>query len=158
MFSFICLFVIHKILKEFMKIVWRKHNLIISSVGSGHPDQYSYEIPHENLSEWENLSEIPHENLSEWENLTEKIISTKRKHYFKLRILFSSSDFPCRIYSNFFYDSFVFGEVTSSHFFRVNTSTKQFLFRSNYTLKAPTLLRSSFSRTVASFRQLFLSE
>ena len=33
-----------------MKIVWRKHNLMISfSVGSGHPGKYSYEIPHEYL-------------------------------------------------------------------------------------------------------------
>ena len=31
-----------------MKIVRHKHNLMISYlVGSGHPDKYSYEIPHE---------------------------------------------------------------------------------------------------------------
>ena len=48
------------------------HNLIVSSVGSGHPDQYSYEIPYEYLSGWENLSD--------------KIISPKRKHYFLYRI------------------------------------------------------------------------
>ena len=30
-----------------MKIVWSKHNLVISSsVGSGHPGKYAYEIPH----------------------------------------------------------------------------------------------------------------
>ena len=40
-----------------MKIVWHKHNLIISSsAGSGHPGKYSYEIPYEYLSEWGNLS------------------------------------------------------------------------------------------------------
>ena len=50
-------------------------NLIISSVGSGHPNQYSYEIPHEYLSGWKDLSE--------------KI--TRRKHYF-----------PYHICSNFF--------------------------------------------------------
>ena len=33
-----------------MKIVWHKHNLMISlSVDSGHPGKYSYEIPHEYL-------------------------------------------------------------------------------------------------------------
>ena len=37
-----------------------------SLVGSGHPDKYSYEISHEHLSEWGNLSE--------------KIISIKRNH------------------------------------------------------------------------------
>ena len=40
-----------------MKIVWRKHNLIISaSVGSGHHNKYSYEIPHEYLLERGSLS------------------------------------------------------------------------------------------------------
>ena len=35
---------------KFMKIVWHKHNLMISlSVDSGHPDKYSHEIPHEYL-------------------------------------------------------------------------------------------------------------
>ena len=30
-----------------MKIVWSKHNLVISSsLGSGHPGKYAYEIPH----------------------------------------------------------------------------------------------------------------
>ena len=30
-----------------MKVVWHKHNLIISSsVGSSHPDKYSFEISH----------------------------------------------------------------------------------------------------------------
>ena len=37
-----------------------------SLVGSGHPDKYSYEISHEHLSEWGNLSG--------------KIISIKRNH------------------------------------------------------------------------------
>ena len=67
---FFCLWYIQFL--KFTKIVWYKHNLIISSVGSDHPDQYSYEIPHEYLSGWENLSE--------------KIISIKHKHYFPYRI------------------------------------------------------------------------
>ena len=34
-----------------MEIVWQKYNLIISSsVGSGHHDKYSYEIPYAYLS------------------------------------------------------------------------------------------------------------
>ena len=50
-----------------MKIVLYKPNLIIpSSVSYGHPNKYSYEIPHEYLSGWENISE--------------KIIIVKRNH------------------------------------------------------------------------------
>ena len=52
--------------------MWHKDNLIISLFGSGHPDQYSYEIPHE--------------YLPRWENLLEKIIRTKREHYFPYRM------------------------------------------------------------------------
>ena len=40
--------------------------MISSSVGSGYPGKDSYEIPHENLSGWANLSE--------------KIISIKHNH------------------------------------------------------------------------------
>ena len=58
-----------------MKIVWNKHNLIISFlVGSGHHDKYLYEIPYENLSQWENRSE--------------RIISIKRNHLFNLGLFF----------------------------------------------------------------------
>ena len=40
-----------------MKIIWYKHNLMISSsVGSGHPGKYSLEIPHKCLPGWGNLS------------------------------------------------------------------------------------------------------
>ena len=50
-----------------MKKVWYKHNIIIClSVSSGHFDKYSYEVSHE--------------YLSGWENLTGKIISIKRNH------------------------------------------------------------------------------
>ena len=39
-----------------MKIVWHKHNLVISSsVDSKHRGKYSYEIPHEYLSAWGSL-------------------------------------------------------------------------------------------------------
>ena len=49
-------------------------------------------------------------------------------------------------YLRLFQDSFVFGETTSSHFFRVTTSTQQLLFRSSYFFRAYLLLlRSSFS-------------
>ena len=54
-------------LLKFMKIVWHKHNLMISSsFGSGHPIKYSYEIHHEYLSGWGNYSK--------------KTISIKRNH------------------------------------------------------------------------------
>ena len=50
-----------------MKIVWDKYNLIISSLlGSGHPDKYSYKIPHE--------------YVSEIGKLFGKIVSVKRTH------------------------------------------------------------------------------
>ena len=50
-----------------MKLVWHKHNLIISSsVGSGHHEKYSYEISYEYLLGKGSLSE--------------KIISIKRHH------------------------------------------------------------------------------
>ena len=40
-----------------MKIVLHKYNLMTSSsVGSGHPGKYSYEILHEYLSGWGNFS------------------------------------------------------------------------------------------------------
>ena len=98
---------------KFIKIVWLKHNLIISSIVSSHPDQYLYEIPHEYLSGRENLSE--------------KIISAELKRYF-----------PYCICSNVFKDSFIFGETTSSQFFRVTTSTQQLLFRSSYFVRTAT--------------------
>ena len=44
--------------------------MVSSSVSSGHPDKYSYEIPQE--------------NLLGWGNLLERIISIKRNHYSNL--------------------------------------------------------------------------
>ena len=39
-------------LQKLINIVWHKYNLIISSsVGSGDPDKYLYEILHEHLPE-----------------------------------------------------------------------------------------------------------
>ena len=50
-----------------MKIVLHKHDLMISSsVSSGHPDKYPYEILHEDLSGWGDISG--------------KIIPIKRSH------------------------------------------------------------------------------
>ena len=67
---FSCLW--YKQLKNFRRY-YDTNNLVISSlVGSGHPDKYSYEIPHEYLSVWGNLSG--------------KIISIKGNHYFHLVI------------------------------------------------------------------------
>ena len=51
-----------------------------------------------------------------------------------------------------FQDSFIFGEATSSHFFRVTASTQQLLFRGSYFLRAAAFLRSS---VVISLQQLF---
>ena len=109
--SFCCLK--HIQFSKFIKIIWHKYNLIISSIVSGHPDQYLYEIPHEYLSGREKPSE--------------KIISAELKRYF-----------PYCICSNVFKDSFIFGETTSSQFFRVTTSTQQLLFRSSYFVRTAT--------------------
>ena len=56
-----------------------------------------------------------------------------------------------------FQDCFIFGEATSSHFFRV-TSTQKLLFGSSYFFRAATFLRSSFFRTVTFSQQLVFSE
>ena len=63
--KFFCLYYIQ--LTKLLKIVWHKHDLVISSlVGFGHPDKYSYEITHE--------------YLLGWGNLPGKIISIRRNH------------------------------------------------------------------------------
>ena len=53
-----------------------------------------------------------------------------------------------------FQDSFIFGEATSSHFFRVTISTQQLLSRSSYFFRTAAFLRSSFFITVI-FSQIF---
>ena len=52
-----------------------------------------------------------------------------------------------------FQDNFVFGEATSSHFFRVTISTQQLLFRSSYFFRTAAFF--SFFRTVTFSQQLF---
>ena len=78
---------------------------------------------------------------------TLNIISTKRKRYF-----------PYRICSNFFQDNLIFGEATSSHFFRVTTSTNSYFFGATISSEQLLFLRSYFSRTIPSLRQLLFSE
>ena len=52
-----------------------------------------------------------------------------------------------------FQDNFIFGEATSSHFFRVTTLTQQLHFRSTYFFRTATFL--SFFRAVTFSQQLF---
>ena len=52
-----------------------------------------------------------------------------------------------------FQDSFILGEATSSHFFRVTTSTQQSLFRSSYFFRTAAFF--SFFRTVTFSQELF---
>ena len=74
-------------------MVWHKHDLVIFSlIVSGYLYMYSCEFPHEYLSGWENLSG--------------KAISIKY-------------NFPFSQISQLFQDSFIFGEATSPHFFKV---------------------------------------
>ena len=95
-----------------MKIVWHKHNVMISSfVGSGHPVKCSYEIPL-NTYQSEGTSRVFGGFFS------------------------SNGDFFSPICCDFFQNSFNFGEATSSHFFRVSTSTQQLLLRSSYFFRA----------------------
>ena len=54
---------------------------------------------------------------------------TSRDFFSKWRFLFSHM---LRLFQN----SFISGEVTYSHFFRVTTSTRQLLFRSSYFFRA----------------------
>ena len=54
-----------------------------------------------------------------------------------------------------FQDNFILGEATSSHFFRVTTSTQQLLSRSSYFFRTAAFLRSSFFRTVTFSQLLF---
>ena len=54
-----------------------------------------------------------------------------------------------------FQDGFIFGEATSSHFFKVTTSAQQLFFRSSYFFRAATILRSSFFKTITFSQQLF---
>ena len=114
---FFCLWYIQFL--KFTKIVWYKHNLIISSVGSDHPDQYSYVIPHKYLSGWENLSE--------------KIISTKHKHYFLIAYVLTFFLFLQSIY---FFGGVLFPEQSllcgsyffqNSYFFRAKFLPSSFL-------------------------------
>ena len=74
--------------------------MISSSVGSGHPEKYSYEMPHEYLPGWGNLS----------------------GKYFQLNVITSLIwDFFQMVIS-------LLGKATYSHFLRVITSTQQLLF------------------------------
>ena len=97
---------------NFMKIVWHKHNVMISSfVGSGHPVKCSYEIP---------LNTYQSEGTS-------RVFGVF--FFFKWQFLFSHM---LRLFQN----SFNFGEATSSHFSRVSTLTQQLLLRSSYFFRA----------------------
>ena len=52
-----------------------------------------------------------------------------------------------------FQDNFILGEATSSHFFRVTTSTQQLLFRGSYFFRTAAVF--SFFRTVTFSQELF---
>ena len=67
-------------------------------------------------------------------------------------IFFFKWRFPVSHTLLLFQDSFIFGEATSSNFFRV---TQHLLFWSGYVYKAAAFYRSSFFRTITSSQQLF---
>ena len=104
--------------------------MISSSVGSGHPGKYSYEIPHEYLSGRVNLSG--------------KIISIKHNHQSNLGFFQIAISLLRRALF-----------LAFSHFFRVTTSTQQLLSWSSYFFRPAAFLRSSSSRTVTFSQLLF---
>ena len=150
-----------------MKIVWRKHNLISSSVGSGHLGKYLYEIPHEYLKGWGNLSG--------------KIISVKRNHWSNLVSFFLNSDFSPRICCHFFRttlfwvklllpifsellprhkllfrDSYFFRAAAFFSFFRKVTFSQGLFFHNSFFFWAKLLQSRHFLRIRSSLRQLLL--
>ena len=66
--------------------------------------------------------------------------------------------YPFLHIQRFFQDSFIFGEATSSHFFRVTASTQPLLFWNRYVFWAAAFVRSSVFERVVSLQQLFFSE
>ena len=121
-----------------MKILWHKHSLMISSsVGSA---QYSWGISYEYLTGWGNLSR--------------KIISIKRNHYSNLVFFFFQVAISLLARVATYQENFIFGEATSSHFFRVTTSTEQLYFRSSYFFRAAAFF--SFFRTATFSKQVVL--
>ena len=84
-----------------------------------------------------------------------KIISIKHNHWFNLGFFVSKWRFPFSHIYRLFQDSFIFGEATSSHSFRVTASTQQLLFRKSYFLRAAAFLRSSVFERIISLQQLF---
>ena len=118
--------------KQLMKMVWHKHNLIISSsVGSGHLNKYSYEIPH----------------------LTYQGEGTCREKEFQSNIMtsliwdsFSKWRFPLSHIMPLFKNSIISREATSSYFFRVTIFTQQLLFRSSYFFRAAAFYEELLSR------------
>ena len=123
---------------KFMKIVWRKHNLMIFfSVGSGHPGKIHMRF---------SMNTKKGEETSWW----------------KLRViagliwfLFSNSDFSSRICCHFF-KTLCFGRIYFFTLFQITPSTQQLLIRGSYFFKTAAVF--SFFRTVTLSQELFLSE
>ena len=70
-------------------------------------------------------------------------------------LFFSNSDFPLSPSHmlSLFQDNFILREATSSHFFRVTTSTQQLLFRDSYFFRTAAFF--PFFRTVTFLQELF---
>ena len=67
--------------------------------------------------------------------------------------LFLKKRFPFSHMLPLFQDNFILVEATSSHFFRVTTSTQQLLFRGSYFFRTAAVF--SFFRTVTFSQELF---
>ena len=140
-----------------------------------HPNKYSYEIPHETCwGEGTNLfpkaifkSSLPliekrcARDKVGWGNLSGKTILIKRNLWFVLGFFFSNGAF---LSLWLFQNSFIFGEASSSHFFRATTSAQQLLFRSSYFFRTAAFfeellfLEQSFIRSSYFFRVAYFSE
>ena len=83
---------------------------------------------------------------SGWSNISGKIISIKLNQWFNL-------EFWKKLAIS--HNSFIFGEATPSHFFRITiTLAQQLLFRSSYFFRAAAYLKEIFLRNVTSLQQL----
>ena len=135
-----------------MKIVWHKHNLMISSsIDSG---EYSWGISHEYLPGWRNLSR--------------KIISIKR--ITSLICFFLSSDFPSHMCCDFFrttlfleklldtfsewllrHNSYIFGAAIFSDQLLFSAFTEQPLFCNSYFSRIASFPGRKFYRAATSW-------
>ena len=140
-----------------MKIVWYKHNLMISSsVGYDHPVKYSYEIPHEHLSGSGNdnfLSRICCDFFRQLYYCKSYFFTLFQSNIFQsnTQVTFSEQLFLQR---SCFFEELLF---QNSHFFSAFFSSEQLLFQSETSTEQPHLENRKFFSAVT-FRNSYLEK